>query len=347
MGWHLRIDYEQALINGPPLMELIVPSRNSPTSGSFPTAPKKVRQWLSGLYPVTSNSSTQTLIRGLKHCNRLENSVRNRVETLAYFRPVVRELIESLSARYAGQNLPLAEREYNSFSMVMTLLQEMAFGYKIVVSDSESSSPTSNNKFRDQALVMALDVLHEIGLRHLQVYQDIPDNIWHDCNTLFQIAESRKFSKRELGKDTSTRHNPQNIEQMFISLHLLHLAGSHSLRRGQILQLANFINQHAAEVKLAVAEASSPRKTLMYGVDLACAAPAGALSFLDVSSCDTLRSLDLHDFVDLLSSEINNTPNSVSALYESDVLTRESLSRLKKISGIQTSRKTFFTSILP
>ncbi|MCB1755959.1 MAG: hypothetical protein KDJ38_10580 [Gammaproteobacteria bacterium] len=320
-------------------MNLIIPSRNKPATGSFPTAPKKVRQWISELYPVSSAESTRTLIRGLKHCNRLENSVRSRLEILEHFRPVVREIIDMSVSHYVGQNLPLSQKSYNAFLTVDTLLQEMAFGYKIIVADSMEGNGAGLGKTHDRALFLALEALDEIALRHLQVYQEIPGDIWQDCNTLFKIAEDLKISTRELGKEYGKSRVVRTIQQLFISTHLLSLAGAHSLRRGQILQLHEFITRHAEEIITLDKGADLSQGEYLFGIDLDTDAPASALQFIDAEHTRRLLTLNLDPFISTIAAEIGNTPNSVSALYESDVLTRESLFRLKKSLAVAHERE--------
>ncbi len=311
-------------------MELIIPSRNKPTTGSFPTAPKKVRQWVSGLYPVTSANSTQTLIRGLKHCNRLENSARARMEILDIFRPVTREIIEFAITRYTGQNLPLGSKEYNAFKTVVTLLQEIAFGYKIVAAEGVQSAIPGSGKLRHQAIILALDTMNELALRNLQIYEDIPTDIWQDCNTLYSMAEELSIHNKPLGRDIGITHNLETPLEVFTATHILYLSGSHSLRRGQILQLHEFIAKHANSAQLQRIEDKPQGVEYLYGIDLHCATPASSLRFVNAEDKSTVRLLNLDGFLSVLASETNSTPNSVSALYESDVLTRESLHRLKR-----------------
>ena len=311
-------------------MELIIPSRNKPTTGSFPTAPKKVRQWLGGLYPLTSANATQTLTRGLKHCNRLENAPRARMEILEAFRPAVRDIIDAAVARYIGQNLPLSSRDYNSFRNVTTLLQEMAFGYKIVASEATQSAIPGATKYRYHAIILAMDTLNEIALRHLQVYEDIPADIWQDSNLLYAMAEELGISNKPLGKEAGSQYNLETIAEIFSASHLLYLSGSHSLRRGQIVQLHEFLANNANLASLITDEEHSQDAGLTYAIDLKCAAPASSLRFINAASSTSARFLHLDRFMEALGSETANTPNSVSALYETDVLTRESLYRLNR-----------------
>ena len=329
-------------------MDLIIPSRNKPSGASFPTVPRKVRQWIGQLYPVTSSNSTRVLIRGLKHCNRLENSVKHRIDILESFRPVVRELIDFAVSHYAGQNLPLNSKERNSFSTVTALLQEMAFGYKIIVKDTLSSSIPGTGKHRNLAVLYAMDALDEIALRYLQVYQEIPNDIWQDINALYKIAEDLQIEKYDTLKLKSSGVSAGSIKEMFIRTHLLAISSSSSFRRGQILQLHNFITKNASRVELLNPHTNTISGRDLVGVDLACNAPASNYTFMDPKFSIGFRVFFLDHYLECLDTEISNTPNSVSALYESDVLTQESLIRLKKNHSTQKrlhSRQYFHQAI--
>ncbi|MDO6459278.1 hypothetical protein Q4485_01055 [Granulosicoccaceae sp. 1_MG-2023] len=311
-------------------MNLIIPSRHKPTNDSFPTAPRKVRQWLAELYPVTSANSTRVLLRGLKHCNRLENTPKHRLEILDQFRPVVEELIHNAVSQYVGHNLPLSNREQNSFSLVITLLQELAFGYKIIVADSETATNAPAGKVRNPALYYAMEAVHELALRHLQVYQDIPAEVWQDCNALYAIAERLGVSRRDIAADLRLPDHVSSIEQWFIATHLLKLSDAHSLRRGQIFLLKDFIARHIEQTYLFDPANEPSDGKLLKAVDISGKAACDQLRFMDTANRQSLRAINLDHFVTTLEAEISNSPGSVSALYEADVLTSESLKRLHK-----------------
>lgn len=311
-------------------MNLIIPSRHKPTNDSFPTAPRKVKQWLAGLYPVTSADSTRTLVRGLKHCNRLENNPKQRLEILEQFRPVVDELINNAVSHYVGHNLPLNSRELNSFNLVVTLLQELAFGYKIIIADSEMAASSAAGKVRNPALYYAMESLHELALRHLQVYQDIPNEIWQDCNAVYAQAEALSVSRRDIARDLRLPHHISSIEQWFIATHLLKLTDAHSLRRGQIFLLKDFIARHIEQTYLFDPASETPNGRLLKAVDISGKAGSDQLCFMEPVNRHLLRAINLDHFVTTLEAEIQSSPGAVSALYEADVLTSESLRRLHK-----------------
>lgn len=311
-------------------MNLIIPSRHKPTNDSFPTAPRKVKQWLSGLYPVTSPNSTRVLLRGLKHGNRLENTPKQRLEILEHFRPVVEELISNAVTHYVGHNLPLSSRELNSFNLVVTLLQELAFGYKIIIADCDTVAAPGVGKIRNPALYYSMEALHELALRHLQVYQTIPNEVWQDCNAVYAQAEALGVSRRDIARDLRLPNHITTIEQWFIATHLLKLTDSHSLRRGQIFLLKDFIARHIDQTYLFDPAAEAPNGRLLKAVDISGNAGSDQLRFMDPASRHRLRAIHLDHFVTTLEAEIASSPGAVSALYEADVLTSESLQRLHK-----------------
>ncbi len=320
-------------------MNLIIPSTSKPSNGSFPTVPRKVRHWLTELYPVVSADSSRAVIRGLKHCNRLENSVRNRLEILELFRPVVRELIDYAVKQYTSQNLPLNVKEFNTFNMVHTLLQELAFGYMLTVIDSRARSVPGTAKILNTTLVLAMEALNEIALRHVQIYQSIPNYVWQNINHLYKIAEDAKITKRELSKNKKTPYELNNAEQLFISTHLLQLTQTQSLRRGQALQTHQFIATHCAKITLFTPQVRSINTKSTFAVDLQAASSATNLHFLNREKSDSIRAFDLNTYLEIIDAEIEKAPNSVSALYESDVLTRESLIRLRNALKVRKQRK--------
>jgi hypothetical protein len=320
-------------------MDLIIPNTNKPVTGSFPTAPRKVRHWISELYPVTSASSTRVLLRGLKHCNRLENSARNRFEILEHFRPVVGDIIEFASGRYLGQHLPLNTKEFNAFGMVDTLLRELAFGYKLVVNECINNSGPIISKVRKHAIITALDLLNELALRHIQIYQSIPNELWQDSNKLYSLAEDLDIHKKPLGKEVNISSSAQTIEQLFTCIHLLSLAQSNNLRRGQASQLTLFTANNCHSVSIAAPNSSEGNDPHYFGLNLHSDAPLSELRFLDKSELASIRVINLLPFIEAIETEIDRSPNSVSALYEADVLTRASLINFKTALKHKPNRK--------
>lgn len=256
--------------------------------------------------------------------------MKHRIDILESFAPVVRELIDFAVSHYAGQNLPLSPRERNSFSTVTTLLQEMAFGYKIIVNETVNSTVLGVGKHRNLAVLHAMEALDEVALRYLQVYQDIPSEIWQDINALYKIAEDLQIEKQNSVKPKTTATQTSSIQEVYIRSHLLAISGSCSFRRGQILQLHNFTSKHANQVELLNPHKNTINGRDLVGVDLAGNSPASNYTFMDPKFSDGFRVFFLDRYLETLDSEISNTPNSVSALYEADVLTQESLIRLKK-----------------
>jgi len=82
-------------------MTLSIPNRKKPGENSFPTEPPGVQQGLTSLLPIHSMENIRSLFRGLKHSNRLETSLANRVEISEQFAPIVEEATLWLKEQFA------------------------------------------------------------------------------------------------------------------------------------------------------------------------------------------------------------------------------------------------------
>ncbi len=306
-------------------MDLITPTRHTPTSVSFPTSPKKVKIWLSDIYPITNALSTRSFTRGIKHFNRLQNSIRNRFEVMEIFRPAVAEIVNFSEKQYISQNLPLSNKEQNTFNTVHTLLQELAFGYMSIVAEGGIRPAPGTVKIHHHSIILAMEVLLEIAMKHIQIYRKLPDTLWKSVNRLYDISNQLQISEKNLSKSANTVSDLSSIQEYFIVIHLLHVLPSQAIRKGQAYKTYQFIVRVCSTVIIHKNFEEAASIKYAYAVNIGQAAPITELKFIQHSNSENLYILDFDALMETISQDINTTPSTVSALYEADVLTQDSL----------------------
>ena len=172
------------------LLGLSVPERHPQTRESFDTRPKKVEQWVADL-PVANVGQTARLVFGaLTETSSLDISPEERLQFLEKLGPTLRGLCLALKKHYLGRTFPLSEKERQVASLERAILEQMATGYKIIVSDLNTTSRRLRNpKYVSVALHRAITHLSRILLNVYQIYAPVRHGIWRELHTLYALAE--------------------------------------------------------------------------------------------------------------------------------------------------------------
>lgn len=295
-------------------MHLTVPQRTQPESGSFPTNPEGVTQWIQGLQPLESDSDARELYRGLKHSNRLHNDVDKRRAVLSCFIPVLRELQSYLSELSQAQPLPLSREFSRSARLTDALYREEAFAFKILL--SESKTPLADDAGR------AMQALARQAEAVAHTYQRIPDSLIHDAHQLYVLAENHNLLTGSRGSDLLS------LEDHYRFILLLSIADLGQQRTRQLPLLLDFLKTCIRDMQI---EKNRDKETLAlydYAVNVRHGAkPEPALSILMEEPAD-IRWFSIAPVLYRIdsSSALLRAPSTTSL--GSDTLERQSLARL-------------------
>jgi len=315
-------------------MLLTVPQRTQPESGSFPTNPEGVTQWLQGLQPLESDSDARELYRGLKHSNRLQNDVDKRRAVLSCFIPILRELQTYLGELCQAQPLPLSREFARSSRLTDALYREEAFAFKILL--SESKTPLADDAGR------AMQALARQAESVIHTYQLIPDSLIRDAHQLYLMAEKHALLTGSRGSDLLS------LEDHYRFILLLSIADLGQQRARQIPLLLDFLKTCIRDMNI---EKNREKGTLAlydYAVNVQHGArPEPAMSLVGNNPSDVrwfsiapvLYRIDTH-------SALLRAPETRSL--GSDTLERQSLARLHvsltRARQRRSSRKILFES---
>jgi len=296
-------------------MQLTVPQRNVADESSFPTDPDGVNRWLSLLNPGTSSKDAMEVYRGLRHSNRLHNDPTRRRAVVACFVPTLRNLGESLREICQAQPLPMTAEFQRSVQLLDGLLREEAFAFKILLADSPQ--PRANDLRRAmQALA------HQAECRVLG-YKRIPESLLSDAHQLYELAE--EFSLLNETPDEEHRSTLNHYQ----SILLLSLADCRQHRARQLGPLIEFLQIHAASIRLVRQMPVDPGRTGNFAVHLKHGArPVAATSLLAEGSRD-IRWFNVSTLLTRIDVHLAHSNAQQASVLGSDTLDRESLARLR------------------
>ena len=169
--------------------KLNVPQQQAPEDSEFPSDPDAVKSWFLTHNAFGAADPVQTLLRALQQCNRTENTVDNRIAIMQHFEKPCVHALQSLDIRYLYLDFPLQDDAEIAFELANKLCEEMAYGYKLALSDNIINENNRDKKACAKVIERALEHLGRTALRHSMIYRQWPVSIWTDSNALVQIAQ--------------------------------------------------------------------------------------------------------------------------------------------------------------
>ncbi len=319
-------------------MELKIPTQREPTEDSFPGTPRKVKKWLAELQTSDIGETTRQLYNGLKHSNRLVNDARARVEVMEMFRPVTRLVCNNLLKKYNMLGLPLPEKARRIFDLNLAFLTEMAFGYKIAISDSSIDNSPLSPKIHGLAAHRAISYLSELLLRCLQNYAPVTTGAWQDMHQVYASCEAINYHTKPIPDAELVESSRSSVEDTYKRALLLSLCRPESLRKGEVVYVYKALETWVSLAKL---NSLGGRQDIsqLFGINLDTDAPPTALRFLHASKGSNIRTLDLSELLRTVTKKLDAIPEVDSPIVHDKELPRNALVCLKANWGMQAERK--------
>lgn len=283
------------------MQPLVLPPREKPSKGGFPTSPRKVRRWLQGLGTQDPQAAARELQEGLRALNRLDLRPRRRLQLVELARPSARELLDRLAARVRAVPLPLPERTRAVFELALVLLHEIALAYCIALADQTEGGRRRGRRRTALAAERALAARGEIMLRSAEVYAPLGDAFWEVTNAVYARAEAGGAGDIRVNDGELVRggRQRQSAAEMYQRLLLFALAQPQSLRRGEAGRVYGALETWVARTRFghSVPGDEQGRQDTVFGVDLARDAPPVPWKLLRGREAPSVRAFDLRRLV--------------------------------------------------
>lgn len=248
-------------------MELVLPARERADRGEPLASPRHAQKWLEAVRQGGDRESSRRFIEGVQRFNRIEMRLGTRLKIAELLRPTARYVIDRLGQRISAQKLPLDEVSKRNFQALLLLLRETALAYDICAAELAGAKRPAR-RILARVTERALFYRGETMLRSAPVHSPLPQNFWHDSNTLYLGAETHKCATRRVPNDELlTRRQRQTPANMYKRLLLFALAPTDGLRRGQVERLFQRTETWAELAQISAHAPSEPTNTL-HCVDL-------------------------------------------------------------------------------
>jgi len=318
-------------------MKLCIPNQEKTEFSSFCASPRTVKKWLLEQQENTVQKSIREFFTTLKRMNREIVTPRQRLDYLESFRPMARAINNHLQKRYLSLSLPLPERSRKIFDLNLALLQEMAYGYKIVINDGTQERSQLNNRYISLSLHRAMSYLSKVMLRCAQVYTLIPESLWYDLHQLYSYAEENSLHDLAIKDSELQRLDKLNISQIYKRALMLALAHPETLHRGEAERIYNDLEEWTELCNLQLSQNTAPLGRL-FGVNLDSDKPPVSLDYLRPTFGAKIRWLDVRKLLAKLSAHMNEDEDINSPLLEGDGLSPNAQKRLWVNWGMSVER---------
>jgi hypothetical protein len=214
--------------------------------------PSELQEWLK-IQPVTDLKSTAPLLLGLlQKYNRRLMPPEVRLETLTLLEPTIKEVLKLLREKFHYKPLPLSEKAQGQTNMCLQFIDELSYGYKIIVIEllTEDSNKEFDTKQLAHALYSAIDHLGQLLLENYSLYRPLPQGLWGELHRLYTLSEKNEVHNQVLSSNEDKPNPLATIQNAYLRLALLALAQPNHLMPGQVITIYEYLEKWTAGCRL-------------------------------------------------------------------------------------------------
>ncbi len=214
-------------------MQLYVPNRTAPKSGSFDSTPASVKKWIDNLPMANIGTTTRLLFEAITELNHQDIPAQQRFKTLELLHRPVRYVTERMKKHYVGQALPLSPRNLKIARLSREISHSLATGYKVLVMEQIAGIGRRDRKLLITAIHRSIRQLSMVLLKAYQVYEPYPQSVWLELHSLYRYAESKRLHKVEVAEEDAGDKQASTIASAYKQMLLLALACPYRLRHSE------------------------------------------------------------------------------------------------------------------
>ena len=269
-------------------MQLSVPNRTAPKSGSFDGNPASVKGWISTL-PMANIGETARLLYGaLIDLNHQDIPPQQRLKTLELLHKPVHYVTENMKKHFIGQPFPLAENNLKIAHLSREMAHALATGYKVLVMEQIAGIGRKDKKLLITAIHRAIKLLSLVLLRSYQVYESYPDSVWLEMHSLYRYAEDNQLHRSRVSDETFPQRKSSSIPDAYKQILLLALACPYRLRHNEVEDIYFALEEWAHYSEL---QAVGDRENTLFAVNLDSDQPPSYLVLRDRAEIRSTRRL--------------------------------------------------------
>ncbi len=319
-------------------MKLHIPEQQAPVKGAIPQHPRKLRKWLAALPRANMGETTRQIYSAVRELNRLTIPYKYRFEDLELLREPARDLFDNLEKHFINRTLPLPEKSQKIVTLNQALLQEISYGYKIIVFQAANGIDKKVDiKTQNIAILRAMRYMAELLLRASEIYEPCPAGTWYDLHQMYTYAEQNGFHTRVVA-DTEYELKKASIEEYYKQILLFALARPTALRQSDTERVYKKLAKWANLARLGK-DAQEQHVNRFFCARTDQDRPPHYLSMEDCDGRNEIRTIDTTGLVDFIRNEIDEQQNREEKLAVGDQFSVDTLQVLAMSWGVCAKRR--------
>ena len=319
-------------------MKLNLPEQTTPAAGATPSQPRKLKKVLAALPNTNMGELTKQTFHILRDLNRQSMSGKQRLEDLELVRVEARNIFNNLKKYFINRTLPLPEKSQKIVNLNQAILQELIYGYEIIVQDAVNKVDKKiDNKILSIAVCRALNYLSEMLLRASEVYEPSPKGLWSDAHQLYVFAEDRGITNKVV-IDKECDVEKRTIENSYKQIVLFSLARPIALRQRDservFKELFDWVKLSSIK-----GEASSDMVDAIFSMRINEDSAPQYLSNADLAEDIIIRTLDASELVKQVHHLIEQQKQQKQKIATGDQIPLETLTALALSWGVSAKRR--------
>ncbi|MFQ5642190.1 MAG: hypothetical protein ACE5FQ_00665 [Thiogranum sp.] len=283
-------------------MQLHVPNRTAPKSGSFDSNPASVKKWIDNLPMANIGATTRLLFEALTDLNHQDIPAQQRFKALELLYRPVRYVTERMKKHYVGQSLPLSDSNLKIARLSREISHALATGYKVLVMEQIAGIGRKDRKLLITAIHRSIKQLSAVLLKAYQVYEPYPDSVWLEVHSLYRYAESNRLHKTSVAEEQAPEGRTSTIADAYKQMLLLALACPYRLRHSEAEEVYEALEDWAGYAEL---QAVGKFTEALFSTNLDSDQPPSYLVLRDgKDNCHTTRVLTTRKLAEQLRKEL-------------------------------------------
>jgi hypothetical protein len=279
-------------------------------------SPESTQRWLDELPTANLGETSRQVYSRLLQSNAVLLDVKVRSRILSSLETSVKHITDSLKKHYISQSVSLSTKQNKIAKLCQAIELEMAIGYKTIVEDLLNDEKFTN-KLLPLAVSHTLYYFHSVQIRSYQLYNDLPQGLWHEIHILYQLAEQNQFHEKKFNIGSKSYQTLSTYKKIL----LLSTTNPNQLRQRDIENLSNNLGIFTRKTSLD----SSPDAVYDFVVNLNADAAPFHRALINDGMKAHYSGINVHQVVTLLQDELKLADSSKSKTHLEDVIKRHLL----------------------
>ncbi|MEE8342541.1 MAG: hypothetical protein V3R51_01950 [Gammaproteobacteria bacterium] len=242
-------------------LQLSLPESVASSNRTLDANPKNLGSWLDNLPYLAVVETVREISDRLYLLNRNQVPTGQRLKLMEQFHTAYQRLHESLIDIQLSLTGPLDANE--AIKECERLRCEMAFGYKLVVSDSVT---LQRSLIKPQEIALAVErAIHYLSLcmiQHYQTYTMIDRSLWREISALYQYGEQKGLLQERIL--SLTKRAQTTIADTFKRIAFLRISDPYQLPPGNVWDVFNYLGKHKDNIEIQSSQEDTTRAGVLF-----------------------------------------------------------------------------------